>query len=99
MADRRSRLNRRVTKPIGDALSEFPLVPNNPETRLLTLALSIPFLVLLTCVLVLFAVGVAGAKEALWEAVCLIVVGSAVVCDVDETRRGWARIGSSGLLV
>lgn len=88
-----------MTKPIGDALSEFPLVPNNPETRLLTLALSIPFLVLLTCVLVLFAVGVAGAQEVSLEAIFLIVVGSAVIWNVQQNGRGWARIDSSGLLV
>lgn len=87
------------TDRIGDGSLEFRVVPNNPETRFLSIAFSIPFISMLACVLVLFAAGVVGQQEALFSALFLALVGGAVIWNQRQYGRGSALMDSSGLVV
>ncbi|MEX0800845.1 MAG: hypothetical protein WD379_06480 [Dehalococcoidia bacterium] len=84
---------------IGHASSEFRVVPNNPETRFLSIAYSIPFVGMLIFVLVSFIAGVVGQQDALIMALVLVVVGGAVILNIQRNGRGSAVMASSGLVV
>ena len=87
------------TDRIGGGSSEFSVVPNNPQTRVLSIALSIPFFVLWACVLVSFAVGVFDQQDALFMALILAVVGGTIIWHIRQYGRGSAVMNSSALVV
>jgi len=99
MPDPRNRLMTSGTDRIGGGSSEFSVVPNNPQTRVLVIALSIPYVVLWTCVLVSFAVGAFGQQDALFMALILAVVGGTILWHIRQYGRGSAVMNSSELVV
>ena len=83
----------------GDGSLEFRVVPNNPETRFLSIVFSMPFVGMSALVLVSFAAGVVGKQEALFSVLFLVLVGGAVVWNQRQYGRGSALMDSSGLVV
>ena len=87
------------TDRIGPGLSEFSVVPDNPQTRMMSIAFSIPFVVLLGCFLTLLAAGVVGQQEALFTALIITLGGGAVIWNIRQYGRGLAIMDSAGLVV
>ena len=78
---------------------EFRIVPNNPQTRALSLCFAIPFLVILLVNLILFATSVVDAETALELGLFLTLAPAAAIWNVQQYGRGSASLESSELLV
>lgn len=78
---------------------EFPVVPNNPQTRALSLCFAIPSLIILAVTLILFATTVVDSETSLYLALFLTLAPAAAIWKVQQYGRGSARLDSSELVV
>ena len=78
---------------------EFSIVPNNPQTRMLSIIFSMPFFVFFGLVLGSFATGEFNAQDVVILTMFLTLVGGFVIWNIQRYGHGAAMMDSSELVV